>query len=113
MAYSGMCLFRNWMIQSHEKVARKILKIEGFQVETIRHRFTITIPVFILSIFWQLLLKNGEISSKFRVCTQHVTITKFLHKQFKQLFSIVHFQIGVIFRFNCYQYPNQLIGNNK
>ena len=39
MAYSGMCLFRKWMIQNHKKVATKLLKIEGFQVETIIHHF--------------------------------------------------------------------------
>ena len=85
MVYYWMCLFTNWMIQNRGKVIRKILKMEGFQAETITHRFTITIPVFILSIFWQLLLKYWEILSKFRACTQHVTITKFLQNDFQQL----------------------------
>ena len=85
MVYYWMCLFTNWMIQNRGKVIRKILKMEGFQAETKTHRFTITIPVFILSIFWQLLLKYWEISSKVRACTQHVTITKFLQNDFQQL----------------------------
>ena len=31
------------------------------------HGFIISVPVLISSVFWQLLLRNGKISSKFRV----------------------------------------------
>ena len=78
MVYYGMCLFTYWMIQNRGKVIRKILKIEGFQAETIIRRFTITIPVFILSIFWQLLLKYWEISSLHTACDNNKVSSQLL-----------------------------------
>ena len=80
--------------------------------------FTISVPVFILPIFQQLLLRNGKISSKSfalnranTTCKQQMT-TKLFHN-FLNKFNTINFQIGIILRFNCYQQPNQVLLNNK
>ena len=89
------------------------------------HGFTISVPVLILSIFipiahlyypfitiTQLLLRNGKISSKsvFWIERTQRAISRWQQqsyfRSFLNNFSIIHFQIGIIIWFNCYQQPN-------
>ena len=72
-----------------------------------------------ITLFLQLLLSNGKLSTKSLFWNQHpnehsVQTADDNSKGTSQAldnFNIVHFRIGIIFWFNCYQQSNQVLGN--
>ena len=83
------------------------------------HGFIISVPVLVLPIFRQLLLRNRKISCKSLFWIERTLSAnnrwqqQSYFKGFLNNFDITHFNIGIILRFNCYQQPNQLLLNNK
>ena len=73
------------------------------------HRFTNSVPVLILPIFWKLFLRNGKILSKplfWNKQTQHADSRWQQHSYFTSTsinFSIIYFQIGSVLQLNYYQ----------
>ena len=82
------------------------------------HGFTISVLIFILPDFRQLLIRTENFKKIFvlkqanTACRQQMTTAKLPHKHLKKL-SIVHFQIGVVFQLKYYQQPNQVPLRNK
>ena len=73
------------------------------------HGFTILVPVLIWLVFWQLLQRNGKILSKslfWNEQTQRADSRWQQESYFTSTlinFSIIYFQIGIIFQLNYYQ----------
>ena len=83
-----------------------------FMLYVLLHRFTISVPVLIWPIFWQLLLRNGKIWSKSLFWNEQTQGADSRWEQQSYFtstssnFSIIYFQIDIVFQLKYYQSPN-------
>ena len=93
------------------KVLNEVYNGFRFTDKPLIHGFAISVSLLILPIFWQFFVLKRA--------TERIKIANSrLHQQsyfisFLNDSNIMHFRIGIIFRFGCYQQPNQVLGNQR
>ena len=76
------------------------------------HGFTISVPVLILPVFWQLLLRNGKISSKCLFWNERTQRADSRWQQ-QSYFTSISINFSIIYMFKLVLYFNSVIISNQ